>query len=190
MPDAASTNQQRLEQLKAFYTEGAPNDRGYTLFDLWSKPDSWLERSHMFIQWMFPLTTASSGNIYAPILDESTIQFLRSSAHAQDNLVRSFVRFCGLLGLQIKDTEQGPQLEIADNFAERKTDWFTFDSHNNARITRVLTSLSLLGRDDLARVLFDGLLAVMADEPGCGIGEYAVERWRAALANVADRLNR
>ncbi|WP_369743927.1 opioid growth factor receptor-related protein [Pseudidiomarina sp. PP-1MA] len=190
MPDTASNNQQRLEQLKAFYTAGAANDRGYTLFDLWSKPDSWLERNHMFIQWMFPLTTASAGNMYAPVLDDPTINFLRNNASAQDNLVRSFVRFCALLGLKVINTEQGPQLAVGDNFAERKTDWFTFDSHNNARITRVLTSLSLLGRDDLARVLFDGLLAVMADEPGCGIGEYAVERWRAAMGNVADRLNR
>ncbi|MBR9908043.1 MAG: hypothetical protein GYB30_08300 [Gammaproteobacteria bacterium] len=181
MPDTVSTNQQRLEQLKAFYSEGAANDRGYTLVDLWTKPDSWLERSHMFIQWMFPLTTASSGNIYAPVLDEPTIQFLRRNTEAQDNLVRSFVGFCGLLGLQVIASEESPKIAIGDNFAGRKTDWFTFDSHNNARITRVLTSLQLLGRDDLARVLFDGLIRLMTDEPDCGIGENAVERWRAAI---------
>ncbi|CUS48005.1 MAG: Opioid growth factor receptor (OGFr) conserved region [Idiomarinaceae bacterium HL-53] len=174
------TNDERLALLRAFYTQGGANDRGYTLIQLWERPDQWLERSHMFIQWMFPLTTPSAANIYAPLLNDETIQFLREDIKAQENLERSFERFCGLLGLALERNCSVLQVVKGENFEVRKGDWFTFNSHSNARITRVLSCMRLLKRDDLAQVLFEGVLKLMDTEPDCGIGSVAVTHWKKA----------
>lgn len=174
-------NETRLEQLKLFYVANGENDRGFTLKALWGKPDNWLERSHMFIQWMFPLPTPSRGNIYAPLLDEDAIIFFHDSAQAQDNLVKSFLRFCQLLGLQVVDSKHGPQVIKGERFALRKEDWFTIKSHTDSRITRVLTSLTLLGRSDLAHALLAGLKMLMQDEDDCVITAYSVIKWENAV---------
>ena len=50
----------RIEQvLVDFYVGGKTNNCGFVLIELLNKSDDWLERNHMFIQWLFPLTTPS-----------------------------------------------------------------------------------------------------------------------------------
>jgi len=149
---------------------------------LLNKSDDWLERNHMFFQWLFPLTTPSVANIYAPLLNEPTIAALRASQIAQDNLVRCFLRFCAVLGLAAEadaTREGGIVVGKSATFEQRKHFWFTSDSHSNARLTRVFTCLKLLGREDLARALYDGIMRLADSEEGFGISEEVVRRWGA-----------
>lgn len=51
------------------------DDKGRMLSDLWDKSDLFLEFSHNYIQWMFPLNERSKHHPNAPVLDDEDIQF-------------------------------------------------------------------------------------------------------------------
>ena len=57
-----------LNRLLNFYLGGAPDDRGRTLAEILRQDDAWLESTHDFVQWLFPLDRPSGVNPSAPLL--------------------------------------------------------------------------------------------------------------------------
>ncbi len=57
-----------------------PDAKGRMLSDLWNKRDLFLEFSHDYIQWMFPLNERSKHHTKAPVLDDEDIQFIQNHA--------------------------------------------------------------------------------------------------------------
>src|SRR4051812_28735953 len=109
-----------------------------------------MEAVHDFIQWMFPLREASRFNPDAPLVTEADIEAFRADPALRDSLGRSFGRFLAFLGLAI---EGGRVVESTD-FA-RKRDVWRYSNHNWLRISRVLTSLRILGLEDESRAFFN-----------------------------------
>lgn len=54
------------------------DDKGRMLSDLWDKSDLFLEFSHNYIQWMFPLNERSKHHPNAPVLYDEDIQFIQN----------------------------------------------------------------------------------------------------------------
>lgn len=52
-----------------FYLGTAPDDHGRTFDAILAHDDEWLEYTHNFIQWLFPLTSNSGANPTAPTLE-------------------------------------------------------------------------------------------------------------------------
>ena len=103
---------------------------GRTLQEIWTFDDTAIERSHDFIQWVFPLTEPSKAVPTSPTLLETDITAIRSSQTAQNNMKRS-----------------------ADWFIEflTKNDlWLRRNNHNHRRISRAIKSLRLLVGEDAA----------------------------------------
>ena len=138
-----------------FYRGQEANNNGVTLDQILSWDDDRLERVHNFIQWIFPTDIPSAHNSTAPVLDRLTYYQFRIDPALKNQVMRSLVRMLTFYGLRIDERGlivRGP------NFAPRLANFLT-NTHNFARISRMLRSLYLVGlsRESLL------LQAVMAD---------------------------
>ncbi|MGA2705307.1 MAG: opioid growth factor receptor-related protein [Isosphaeraceae bacterium] len=138
-----------MSQLIEFYRGTGSDARGRNLEQIWAYSDNEMEYHHDFIQWLFPLREPSQYNPDAPVLSDEDIRIFRADALLRLNLVRSCERFLSFLGLARHEERIGPGLDF-----ERKSGVFTSPNHNWLRITRVLTSLRLLGLEADGQAFF------------------------------------
>ncbi len=164
-------------QLVDFYLGTAPDDHGRTFDAILAHDDEWLEYTHNFIQWLFPLTSISGANPSAPTLDAAQIAEFRSNPALQRHLLRAFDRMLDFYGL----ARTPDSIDKAPNWEQRKSLWFTHPSHNHLRITRMLKCLNTLSMGQEARMLYDGLVKLKKTEPGCGIPATALAHWATAV---------
>jgi hypothetical protein len=69
-------------------------------------------------------------------------------------------------GLALESDGNGtPRIERARDFAEKSAGWLRPGDHNHLRLTRILTSVRLLGLDDHSRALYRCLAAIARDHP-------------------------
>jgi len=146
-----------------FYAGAGPDVHGRFLNEIQSWSDDELERSHNFIQWLFPLDKESKANSDAPVLDEDTIREFRSSPALRLHLQESFIRILKFYGLQLRATVP-LSIVRGQNYAERATEWLTPNNHNHLRITRILKSLKLLGLKTNASAFYDCLSDICHEE--------------------------
>lgn len=166
-----------MNRLLAFYRGGAPDDRGRMLAEILRQDDVWLEDTHDYIQWIFPMRVASGVNPSAPLVTDEVAAAFRADGLLQRHLLASFIRMLAFFGLQ----RQRGAVVKGPNWPQRKIDWFTAPTHNSLRITRILTSLSTLGLPDEASALLGCLTSLYDTEPDCGVGQVAYEHWQRAV---------
>lgn len=147
------------------------------LAEIVQQDDFWLEQTHDFIQWLFPLNELSRASSHAPLVDGVTIKAFHSDDLLQKHMRLCLVRMLKFLGLRF----DGKSLQTAGNWSERKEDWFTVHSHNSLRITRILKSMTLLGLKQDACALHNGLEALCESEPDCAITDESRNLWRLAV---------
>ena len=147
-----------MSQLVEFYRGTGEDAEGRKLADVWAFTDDEMEFHHDFIQWLFPLEQPSKFNRHAPVLTEADIQAFRDDPALRENLARSYGRFLAFLGL----AEDGGRVVPAPDFASKRA-IFQGPDHNWLRITRVLTSLRILGLPERSRAFYAGLLDLMQD---------------------------
>lgn len=142
-PITSSKSQARCpsSDLIRFYKAGLKTDNNFTLsFLLEEANDTWLEVTHFWVQWAFPLKEPSGFTPTAPILDEETIAQFQGDAELQANLLKMFHRALRFFGLTL---QEGTIVE-SENFAQRSIRWNRNDDHNHLRLTRILKCLKLL----------------------------------------------
>lgn len=161
------------QTLLDFYTGNDADTDGRKIEDIWLFDDIALESDHRFIQWLFPLKEPSLFNKNAPLLDDETAQVFRSSPELQERVSRSLDVM--LLFLRLK-YENGVVSMTSEDLH-----WLTWKNHNFRRLTRMITSLRLLGLDAPAKALYSGLCDVCnKTERGLVIDVETVEFWRVA----------
>lgn len=160
-----------------FHLGTAPDDHGRTFDAILAHDDEWLEYTHNFIQWLFPLTSISGANPTAPTLDAAQIAEFRQNPTLHKQLLRAFDRMLGFYGLD----RALDSINKAPNWAQRKSLWFSHPSHNHLRITRILKCLNTLGMKQEARMLYDCLVSLQETEPNCGIPATAFVHWAKAV---------
>lgn len=165
------------EALLDFYRGKAPDDHGRTLDAILAHDNEWLEYTHNFIQWLFPLTTVSGANPTAPILDAGQIRAFHADPLLRQKLLRSFERMLDFYGLA--RTPDG--IDKAPDWPRRKSLWFTQPSHNHLRITRILKCLNTLGLEPEAKALHQALVRLKSSEADCGIPSSAFSYWAEAV---------
>lgn len=167
-----------MNPLLAFYYGRHPDDRGRMLAEILRQDDTWLEHTHDFIQWLFPLERPSGVNPSAPLITTAVEQAFRSDASLRDRLRGAFQRMLAFYGLQ----DDGSRIAPASNWTQRKGNWFTRPTHNDLRITRILRCLFLLGLREEAQRLLACLDRLHRTEPDCGFTPTAMQHWRQAIA--------
>ena len=143
----------------AFLGGVGPDSHGRLLSDIWAFTDVEIERTHNFIQWLFPLAEASLSVPGSPTLTSDEIVTLRLSVTAKKSIVESADWYTA--------------------FLSRNSHWKAKYDHNHLRITRAIKSLRLLVSDDEANRFRDGVFALLGED-GDLIGEKALSFWVAA----------
>lgn len=172
------------DPLLGFFLDGRPDHTGRTLERILRADDSWLETTHDYVQWLFPLRSSSDYNPYAPTLDLSTIRAFAENDQLPANQRRAFVRMMAFYGFVVEEViEDGVVKEVyvdhADTFGQRSRLWVTPGNHNYKRITRILRSLSILSSPQYARGLGVALRPLYR-EYGGRIGKEAFAFWESA----------
>ncbi|KAI9766735.1 MAG: hypothetical protein M1840_006379 [Geoglossum simile] len=166
-----------------FYDPGirGKDSKRRTLDSILSRPDSWLEYSHDYIQILFPLPEPSPFNYFAPTVDSATFEAFRARPELRTRLKESFLRILKFFGFVLADNDGDIQVEPAPDFASASRSWFRPTDHNHLRITRVIRSLRVLGLEDEALAFFVAL-KVLAERYRERISKNSVMYWeRAAL---------
>jgi len=105
-----------------FYSHRGTDHRGRTFDDILSFNDLLLERTHDYIQWLFPSTEPSSFNQQAPVLDIETIAEFQYNQQLRDNVIFAWNR---MMNFYISN------------------EWVSENNHNYLRINRILHFLAL-----------------------------------------------
>jgi hypothetical protein len=141
-----------------------------------------LEVVHNYIQWLFPLRVASAFNADAPILDDEQIRIFRADDALQTHLAQAFKMMLDFYGFELHiANEDRIQIVPSAEWPERKRNWLTPGNHNLLRITRILTSLCLLGMEEHARAFFAALDRVYESSDSKIIGSRSYDFWRNAI---------
>ena len=114
------------------------------IHDVWNFNDQQIERTHNFIQWLFPLAVPSASVPGAPVLTKDDIAAIRASDTAQDNICKS--------------------AEWYGSFLKRNDFWKKPHDHNHLRITRVIRSLRLLVDEDEADAFRIEIYSLLGDD--------------------------
>jgi Opioid growth factor receptor (OGFr) conserved region len=123
----------------AFLEGGGPDARGRTVFEVLGFDNAALERTHDYIQWLFPLNEPSGAVPDAPVLKADEIEAIQASATAQMVLAAATDRMTIFFG--------------------QTRHWLAPADHNHLRITRIIRSLRLLRGDGPANAFRDDVLA-------------------------------
>ncbi len=146
-----------MSKLIQFYKGIGTDTAGRTHDEVLAFSDMEMEDLHDFIQWIFPLRTASAYNADAPLVSDADIAAFVSDPALQSQLLRSFDRFLRFVGLERIDGRVQP----APDFATQQDVWLS-PNHNWLRVTRVLHSLRLLGLEQESRAFFNCIRSLCA----------------------------
>lgn len=154
------------ENVKAFYLghpNGHPDPRVTGAFVRFAADDMWLETTHNYIQWAFPLREVSTFVERSPFVVESDIPELRKLPYLLD-----------------------AQRDAATRMLKFYTD-YTFwrdgsDNHNHLRITRIIKSLKLLQNDSRHAQRFFHKIVALTLEDDCDVPTLSLNFWESALA--------
>jgi hypothetical protein len=95
-------------------------------------------------------------------------------------MVKSFIRMMRFYGLELSEDSDGITLGQGSNWTERKSNWLSTGNHNFLRITRILTSLRLLGLNDYAHAFLKALVGIYDSGSEEVIGQKTLGFWRSA----------
>lgn len=146
------------------FLSGSGTDRaGRTYQYILDQDDHWLEYTHDWIQWCFPLFEKSQSVKSAPTLGSSSeVAGIRACSSCQENMRLGLIRYAEFL----RDNDQ----------------WLRYHDHNHLRITRVVKSTKMLMSDEQAGEFFRyvmGLVEVRAHEK---LSKASMDYWKQALS--------
>jgi hypothetical protein len=143
-----------------FLTGEGRDHRGRSVEDVLGFDDAMLERSHDYIQWLFPLSEASRFSLNAPVLTAQSLAELAASAAAKTNLKRACDRMLA--------------------FYRANDHWLTAFDHNHLRITRIIRSLALiLGREKARH--FHNEIKALVEAAGNPVNAGSLRYWQEAV---------
>lgn len=167
--------------LVAFYRGTARDQSGRLIAEVHHFSNRELERSHDYIQWLFPLSVRSQFNPTAPVLTEADVATFCSDPALCANFRKSLERILQFYGYEVV-TNDPVQIFESDEWGNRSVQWISDGNHNCLRITRILQSACLLGFEGHARA-FQARLLKLRDSPyGRIIGVRAFDFWENAVA--------
>lgn len=142
------------------FLEGEGTDaRGRSVFDILAMNDVALERTHDFIQWLFPLPEPSSAVPDSPVLSPEDIQAIRIS--------------------ELAPMAMGAATDRMAAFYQSTHDWLMPNDHNHRRITRIIRSLRLLVGDAEAEA-FHAFIVARVEAAQAPVSARSLGYWATA----------
>lgn len=155
--------------LLLFYNENGTDHRGRMLSQIVRKSDRWLEETHDYIQWLFPLYAPSQFNPDAPLLTEDVCVAFNDSSRPdskilQQNFSAAIYRMLVFYGYSVSPLAPN-DVSPTGEWRDKSANWLTDGNHNFMRITRMLRCMCLLGRAPLAQSWHHSLNALAKVHP-------------------------
>jgi hypothetical protein len=142
-----------------------PDDKGRFIHQIWNFSDNEIERTHDFIQKLFPLNEPSQYNLSKYYIDDpKLIEKLRMDPQIIENIIAS--------------------MDFMLGFFSRNNQWQYHHNHNQLRITRIIKSLLLLVSRNEAKSFYQNILSYINSDSS--IPPIAHDHWRLALDIKAD----
>jgi len=162
----------------------------FKFVDIFDWTDDVIEHKHDYIQWYFPLTEMSVYHVDSPVLDIEQLKYLHNNKKVKKLQAKAFHRMLDFYGFKkwIFWYTSKYQWYIST------PSWVNpgLIDHNYLRITRILTSLYLLGNNKLADKF---LAALIVADLGYYVGTGRVcipietkEYWKGAKARAEEIL--
>jgi len=148
--------------------------RGRWIEDILALDDFWLEHTHDYIQWLFPIDTPSRANPQAPVLTEMDREWFRRDVFLRVQHRQVLDRMLSFFGL----ARTGHDIEPLDNLNPNQHIWLKRGGHNHLRITRIIRSLYLCHQQELARAVQQAFIEI-GKEYGY-VQPQTLAFWRAA----------
>jgi len=160
--------------LISFYADQGTDHKGRNLETIWGLSDFWLEHTHDYIQWLFPIPEAGRFNGFAPLLDEESQNAFRDDALLRAKQRQSLDRMLSFFGL----TRRELIIEALPSLNMREHIWLKRGGHNHLRISRIIRSLHLCHQPDLANAFQQSVIEIGTTQGV--VSNQSVEYWRAA----------
>lgn len=164
-----------MEPLLAFYHAQAPDHRGRWLHEIWRASPSWLEQTHDYMPWLFPLPEPSSVTPQAPLLTPACRQ-----AFAADPALRQQMRHSLELMLDFWGIVDSGGEYLLKPHSHASTLWLARHNHNQLRLTRAIRSLAACHLLTEALQLQQLVLLLGQNQ----VNPHTLEYWRHALEGL------
>ena len=161
-------------QLIAFYRGEGDDHQGRRIHDIWVLSPFWLEHTHDYIQWLFPIPEAGRFNSFAPLLGEVARAAFAENEMLRANQRRSLDTMLAFFGLTRRELviEALPELNMREHI------WLKRGGHNHLRISRIIRSLHLCHQPELAAAFQQAVIEIGTTQ---GIvSEQSLAYWQAA----------
>lgn len=157
-----------------FFRGDGTDHAGRTLEDILALDDFWLEHTHDYLQWLFPIPEPSQYNAWVPVLTQEDIAWFRTDGHLRTRQIRALDRMLAFYGLERRDEGIAalPGLNMKTHI------WLKPRGHNHLRITRIIRSLQYCSQSTLALRLQSAVI-----ELGQSVGQVSdrsTEYWLKA----------
>lgn len=158
-----------------FFRGDGRDHAGRRLEDILALDDFWLEHTHDYLQWLFPLPEPSRYNAQAPVLTSEDIACFRRDRQLRAQQIRALDRILAFYGLERRDREIFP----LPGLSMKTHIWLKPRGHNHLRITRIIRSLHYCAQPELALSLQSAVI-----ELGQSVGQVSEKTlgyWRNAI---------
>ena len=167
-------------QIIEFYSQHGMDGSGRSLDEVLGMKDRELDRIHDYIQWLFPLNVPSLVNPSAPIVNSDVQREFLERTDLRDNLCRACTRMLRFYGLECTNWRPpSAGIHPAISYRQRSLNWLKPSNHNHLRLTRIMTSLRLLGLGQCSSELFHCVDRIAEENRGCVSPDTRVY-WRAS----------
>ncbi|MFI0472460.1 opioid growth factor receptor-related protein [Halomonas sp. HMF6819] len=160
--------------LIAFYRGEASDHKGRQIDELWGLSPFWLEHTHDYIQWLFPIPEAGRFNSFAPTLTGDDRQAFADDATLRARQQTSLDVMLSFFGLE----RENETITATPSLNMREHIWLKAGGHNHLRISRMIRSLAYCHQPALAASLKDGVIRI-GQEQGI-VSDASIRYWREA----------
>lgn len=162
-------------RLIAFHRGDGVDHKGRYLSEIWALSPFWLDHTHDYIQWLFPIPEAGRFNAFAPLLTSEVQAAFERDLLLPQHQQRSLDVMLNFFGLahESKAISAQPTLSIQPHI------WLKANSHNHLRIMRIIRSLALCHQLELAQA-FQQAVIEMGAKHGI-VSETSVQFWQDAI---------
>ncbi len=180
-----------MSKILDFYNGKISNQEGLYFDDIMNFNHAKLEINHCYIQWLFPLREPSLAVPDSPVITDEEIDVFASNWKYTEEMkdkiqlrlkvfqdFNKMVLFYGLKAYLVADAD-ARKVEISKNphtFYAKANNWLTPRNHNFLRLTRILSSLQLLGDSSSPKMLYKCLCEIYEDNKTI-IGPLTKQFW-------------
>lgn len=161
-----------------FYLGQGTDHKQRTIEAVWSLDSFWLEHTHDYIQWLFPIPEAGRFNGFAPLLTVPVRQAFAESPELQARQRCSLDIMLAFFGLERSAAGIAPSITATQALDPLRHIWLKRGGHNHLRISRMIRSLYLCHQPALAQA-FQSAVIKIGTEQGY-VSETSLLYWQNA----------